>query len=368
MRIRTVPSSSPWLLSLSFASGLALVACSGVADAPESTAPVGDEVSRPVVEEARAPEPFEDAPNSDAASALSSAGPVPARVAWGKLTNPIVAYPDRAVKDMTVRYVDGIWHMFFSYIREAPFRFQIGHITSRDLVRWSRVEVWDDPQTKGLASPEITLLPSGEYVITYNSHTEDVGGARPKLYYRTTRDFVTYSAPKRLLSNLYTGRGDRLIDAALAATADGYFVAFKEEQRFRIAYRALGSLDGGFRELDRPSPRIENYQFLQIDGKWRLLGTALEGGHRPLLFTLRGDASRRENWSRWDAETELSVPGESWNTRERANSAHLVDHRAVDGFYYLFYAGSTELSRYEGRGHAKIGIARSRDLVRWQVP
>ena len=39
-----------------------------------------------------------------------------------------------------------------------------------------------------------------------------------------------------------------------------------------------------------------------------------------------------------------------------------------DGFFYLLYAGTDEVSSYEGRGHVKLGLARSRDLVTWEVP
>ena len=38
------------------------------------------------------------------------------------------------------------------------------------------------------------------------------------------------------------------------------------------------------------------------------------------------------------------------------------------GYYYVTYAGSSELTRFGGWGHAEIGIARSTDLVHWQVP
>ena len=54
---------------------------------------------------------------------------------------------------------------------------------------------------------------------------------------------------------------------------------------------------------------------------------------------------------------------------EHANSAFLCDASALaGGYYYLFYAGSNELTRFDGWGHAKIGVARSTDLVHWQVP
>ena len=63
-----------------------------------------------------------------------------------------------------------------------------------------------------------------------------------------------------------------------------------------------------------------------------------------------------------------SIIGGIKGTGEIANAAYLCDARPLDGHWYLFYAGSTELDRFGGRGYAKVGIARSTDLVRWEVP
>ncbi len=51
---------------------------------------------------------------------------------------------------------------------------------------------------------------------------------------------------------------------------------------------------------------------------------------------------------------------------EHANSAFLCV--GPQGEDYLTYAGSTELTQFGGWGHARIGVARSSDLVHWEVP
>ena len=45
-----------------------------------------------------------------------------------------------------------------------------------------------------------------------------------------------------------------------------------------------------------------------------------------------------------------------------------LDWRERDGHFYLFYAGSNDGERFSGRGHAKIGVARSTDLKTWTLP
>jgi hypothetical protein len=97
--------------------------------------------------------------------------------------------------------------------------------------------------------------------------------------------------------------------------------------------------------------------------------------HAPVLFRLAGDPADPQSWLRWEEVRTFDVPEESWNQgetpgvpHETANSTYLCDARALDGHWYLLSAGSTELEAFEGRGHAKLGVARSFDLVEWEVP
>jgi hypothetical protein len=87
------------------------------------------------------------------------------------------------------------------------------------------------------------------------------------------------------------------------------------------------------------------------------------------------DSSDAQSWLHWKKVRAFKIPEEAWNegrtpgfTHETANSAYLCDARKLDGYWYLVYAGSTELESFDGRGHAKIGIARSKDLKEWEVP
>lgn len=320
-------------------------------------------------------------PSLEAASQAQSQG----QIGWDSLQNPILQFDDHAVKDMSVRWVDGEWKMMFSYIAEDPFRFRVGRVSGVDWSTWSDVETWDKDDAGGLASADITALPDGTHVAVFNSHTYDQESppVANKLYYRTSMDFETWSPITRLVADLWDGDGDRLIDAALAHADIGVVAAFKFRQTFRMAYSPSGSLDGPWTPMGDPDipGGLENYQFLQIDGTWHLLGTTLDPAegfdleHMPALYRIGGDPSNPQSWLSWELVGILAPPIEAWNggdstneDYERANAAFLCDAREVDGFFYLFYAGSNETDRFEGRGHAKIGVARSSDLTTWDVP
>lgn len=291
---------------------------------------------------------------------------------WDRLQNPILSLEDAAVKDVSVRAVNGRWELFYSDIVDHPFRVRVGRASSPDLIDWTvHPEVWDDPAVGGFASPDMTRLADGRYAVTFNSHTRDLGDAQPKLYMRTSADLETWTEPERLAPEMNGKRGDRLIDAAFAHVDGGFLLAFKKGQSPRLGYAA--TLEGPWRELGRPVvdgvpiQRAENTQFLQIDGVWHMLVTTIPA-HDPKLYALSGEPERPEDWLYWTELGKLSVPKEVWNQKERANAAYLCDARPLDGHFYLFYAGSNELKRFEGRGHAKIAVARSMDLVNWSAP
>jgi hypothetical protein len=334
----------------------------------------------------RAPAP---GPTTGCGATRANAG-AKATIPWAQLRNPILSYAGSGAKDVGVRLANGTWHFFFSSLADDPVHWSIGSATSTDLHNWASSNaptLWPDQAgTEGLASPDITQEPDGTFVITYQSDPGDVGGSA-KLYYRTSRDLVAWTAPKPLARTLHPRNGDRMIDGALAFVGHGVMLGYKygvadgaQKQAFEIAYSASGSLDGPWTLVGRPSisqygDTFENYEFLEIDGHWHLVATT-NTLDRPYFATLEGAADNPASWLHWIGGRVLDIPAEAWNsapgptsvTHEVANAVYLCDARALDGYYYVFYAGSGELTEFGGWGHAKIGIARSTDLVHWQVP
>ena len=294
-----------------------------------------------------------------------------ATVAWERLRNPVFA-TDHMTKDQTIRLIDGRWHLFFSEMVDESAR--TGHMTSTDMVRWKPA-----PPTDRVDSPDITRARDGRYVISLQL-PDPKNPDLPKIFFRTANDpDGPWTEPTRLVPGLF--EDERIIDAAIAHTQWGLYLLFKRGlhdsvvQYDELAYSPSGSLEGPWEHLGQPDlPWSENFEFLSIDGVWHVLVTTIPI-HHPALFRLAGPPSDPQSWLHWTQVGMFDVPQEEWNrgetpgiTHETANSAYLCDARELDGHWYLFYAGSTELTTFDGRGHAKIGVARSTDLVRWDVP
>lgn len=318
-------------------------------------------------------------------------GGAPAVIDWAQLRNPILSSPSAGEKDPVMVWFEGRWHLVFSFLRNdssvpGGVYWDIATSSSPDMASWTPPAPWPaQPGSLGVAGPQIVRDPQGTFVVSYQSDPGEAGGTQDRLYYRTTTDFVTWSEPRPLAHSLAPRPGDRMIDGSLAWTSHGLILGYKSgvngsEQAFEIAWSPSGSLDGPWRLVGKPDivvtgDTVERYEFLNVEGSWHLMATSNELDH-PWLFRLLGDPGDPSGWLRWTTGHELVVPAAAWDTGkgisgqdyERANASFLCNASGTDGYYYLVYAGSTDLTQFGGWGHAEIGIARSRNLVDWQVP
>lgn len=312
-------------------------------------------------------------------------------VDWKELHNPILSSGSAGEKDEAIVWFAGRWHMLFSYVRNdskspGDVYWNIATSTSTDLIQWTPPSPWPaQTGALGVASPEVTREPDGTFVVTYQSDPGQVDGAQARLYYRTSADLENWSAPQPLAQNLAPAADDRMIDGSLAWTSHGLILGYKaglagNAQAFEIAWSPDGSLSGPWKYVGKPDivvygGTVERDEFVAVDGRWRLLATS-NTLDQPWIFELAGNPDQPTGWLDWTSGYELNVPKAAWDTGkgvssvdyEWANSAFLCNASADGGYYYLLYAGSNELTAFDGWGHAKIGIARSRDLVHWQVP
>lgn len=292
-------------------------------------------------------------------------------VDWSALHNPVLSSATHGFKDQALQWSGGAWHMLFSDMTALPraphVHFDVAESSSPDLVRWSRPRVI----ASNAASPDIVRDPAGQFVVTYQLQSD-------QLEYRTSSNATlrSWSTPHPLGHEL----APRMIDAALAFTGHGVILGFKAgatTQHFEIAWAP--SLTGVFHVVGLPdislyNDTVENYEFLTVDGVWHLVATS-NTLDEPYIFTLGpGDPALPSTWLRWSPGRQLQIPNQTFNTGkgitsvtfEHANSAFLCVGPGAE--FYLTYAASTELTTFGGWGHARIGIARSSDLINWQVP
>jgi hypothetical protein len=310
------------------------------------------------------------------------------KVAWSNLHNPVLRGRDAAVKDQALIWAGGRWHMLFSYVTNdttvpGQEHWDIAAAVSTDMRRWTAPVAWSD-QPGGMASPDVVRSPDGVFVSTYDSPPGESGPTQAKLYYRTSSDLVHWSGPHPLAPDLHPSPVYRMIDPALAWTGNGLILAYKVgttsvPQAFEIAWSKSGSLNGPWDVVGQPGieqygDTFENYELVTVGGRWHLVATS-NTLDQPWIYTLSGNPIIPSSWLHWVDGRELQVPAEAWNTGagisstgfEHANSAFLCVDPA-DGYDYLTYAGSQELTHFGGWGHAAIGVARSRDLEHWSVP
>jgi hypothetical protein len=151
-------------------------------------------------------------------------------------------------------------------------------------------------------------------------------------------------------------------------------------QHFELARSTSGRLDGPWQAVGRPDIRVyrntvENYQFVQLAGRWNLLATS-NRLDEPWLFELAGDPATPDGWLHWSPGRKLDIAlepferatGATGDAYEHANCAFLVAPRPIDGWYYLFFSDSPTKATISGEGPATLDIARSRDLVKWDLP
>jgi hypothetical protein len=297
-------------------------------------------------------------------------GAPPRSIDWSALTNPILAFPSVGVKDQALQWSGGQWHMLYSDMTATKgpphVHFDVAVSSSSDLRHWTAPKVI----AQNAASPDIVRSPAGTFIVTYQT--------AEGLAFRTSSNgsLQSWSAAHPLGAGL----AHRMIDGALAFTGNGVILGFKAgtaAQHFELAWAP--SLSGGFHLVGRPdivlyNDTVENYEFVTVDGAWHLVATS-NTLDQPFIFTLGpGNPTSPSTWLHWTAGQQLSVPSQSFNSGpgvssvgyEHANSAFLCV--GPQGEDYLTYAGSTELTRFGGWGHATIGLARSTDLVHWQVP
>ncbi len=286
------------------------------------------------------------------------------------LVNPVVDIEGQAIKDACIIYRGGYFYIFSScfYFEDGMERCHILGLRAEKLdgeyetlfcTYGSELGVY------GLASPDISEY-DGKYYLSYNSWGDKPGEAN-RLFYAVSQDLVNWDFHKPLAPK--ATEGVRAIDAALAFANDKVYLCWKEKQSIKFAFADSIEAEEWTRIPAKMGGWYENVQFISIDNSWYIMATGYDYifRHRPYLLAMDGDSASDESWGKWKKSHKLEIPEEEFNTKERANAAYLLDARENDGVFYLLYAGTVNQSLHAKRGDCRLGIAWSKDLIKWEI-
>ena len=333
---------------------------------------------------------------------------------WRLLRNPIYFKEGWSVKDACMVTRNDIFFIFFSafYHERGRERSHIIGIKTRDWKVFSEPFLELDGRDggwTGMCSPNITSVQHGnnqiEYYMTFNSwgHKHPNGGKNSLFGMKSvdlehwTKIFpigrnINSTIPKIDIAVHPANGKFYLIWKEMAPNRNNWKVKLKKSllrnKKERFAYRKsrrwtmvgttrdlagdIDLIDGGrarfYMEDGQESKKIqENYQMLHIDGYWYLLSSDYSPKVAS-LYRMEKDGTRDEHWLTWINGYDLDIPIESFNTNHVANAPYIADWRRFDGHFYIIYAGRKENNSHAGRGNNKLGLARSDDLIHWEVP
>ncbi|MEQ8704828.1 MAG: hypothetical protein RIC19_12955 [Phaeodactylibacter sp.] len=305
---------------------------------------------------------------------------------WSALRNPVYQHEGWSVKDACMIYneADSTFYLFFSafYFDDGRERSHLSAVKTKDFRSFSDpLFLWDGRKDGwiGLCSPNLTVV-QGKYILTYNSWG-DKKGKPNQLFYAVSEDLEHWERDIPLAHELTTDK--RAIDASLAYHEGKYILSWKGKKgktRMACSESDLDSfqfINFGYpvylmREGGENGMIHENYEYFQADDQWWCLTTDYAYNpyreHAPYLYKLKEAPSQFPSWLQWEDGYKITIPIEKgFNTSYAANAAFICDGRAYDGYYYMIYAGRTENKTHAKRGDNKLGLARSRDLVNWDI-
>jgi hypothetical protein len=283
-------------------------------------------------------------------------------VPWDTLRGPLVDRPGESLSDVSVRFTVGQWHLFASRLTVATGRRDVVHLVSVDTTRWSLAEAIDVPTAAGLATPDLTRDDDGRFLLTASEVAAD--GVKPATWAWHSDDLSTWEAPEAFDPERGTGLERTTSAVTLGHASLGLIAMSTENGEPWVSVSRTGNIDGYWGPA-AAAPPLSLSRFLRLGEGWSVLGSQ-RVGLAPAIAALTGDEDKAIGWLKWGTPKPLSVPTQPWNTGVPATGASLCDARGIDGFAYLFFAAS-DTTDFVG-GHGVIGLARSRDLITWELP
>ena len=220
---------------------------------------------------------------------------------WHTLRNdssfltPTVAR-DKLMRDPCIlKGPDGYFHMVWTVSWKDR---GIGYARSKDLISWSEQQflpvMQQEPAAQNCWAPEINYDPvKKQYIIYWSTtipgrfpETEGGGDYNHRIYYTTTKDFITLSKTKLLYD-----KGFNVIDASIVANGKEYLMFLKDETLKPVAQKNIRiarskSIDGNYSAPGHPITGkywAEGPTAIKINGAWLLYFDKYTEHHYGLL-------------------------------------------------------------------------------------
>ena len=274
-----------------------------------------------------------------------------------------------AFRDPAVIYHDGVFRLFCTYVEteaDGGIWMYTALMRSDDLVHWSEPEKLT-PRDRSLnySSPGDIVEWRGEYVMCLQTYCrengEKYGNERSRIYTMKSRDLETWDAPSPILVKGDTPLGD------LGRMIDPYLIYDRGTELWNCFYKQNG--------VSRStSPDLKHWTYRgSFRGGENV--SVIERGGEYLMFHSPENGigvKRSHDLERWEDTGELLTFGQSepdWIWARGRLTAGFVLPFEEDGetVYLMFFHGTgPEDERVTFDSNASIGLAWSRDLVRWE--
>ena len=303
----------------------------------------------------------------------------PVRFDLAELESPILFQGDslNAYRDPAVLFHDNRFYLFFTkseIVGDSVYSYT-AQSESDDLIHWTEPRrIVPNLQAKNYCGPGSVIRFKDEWILCLHSYprldyTVDqmprYGDADSRLYTIRSKDLVNWSAPE-----LLRVRGN-MPEADMGRMIDPYFVQDKDDpDRWWCFYKQNGI--------------SMSYSYDLVN--WSYYGNFVTSGESPCVLTenneyilfhspMNGIRMRKsrslQNWADWGGLITLGQREWPW-ARGRITAGRVVNMSRTKGVnnYLMFFHGSGPKTEREGDfdKNCSIGVAWSRDLLRWEWP
>lgn len=302
------------------------------------------------------------------------------RIDLAALDSPLLLEGDAetAFRDPAALYVDGEFHLFFTYNRpeaDGKVYWYTAHCRSRDLKQWSSLRTLTPPdQTRNFSSPGNVIRFGDHWVLCLQTYPIPgfqrdqpvrYGDATARLWSMRSRDLVTWSEPE-----LLRVKGPEVPQEAMGRMIDPYlFEDLHDAGKWWCLFKQNGASRAWSRDLQRWTyaghfPAGENVCVIPDRGQYVLFHSPANGI----------GVKRSADLLDWHDEGLVTLGQRGWPWAQgRITAGFVLDLRGEPavGKALMFFHGS-RYSETDPRGgffnHASIGLAWSDDLKSWTWP